>query len=378
MADYTFPEERSSKEEVERQLKLISNNALIDSLMQTVGGLLAVLNKNRQIVALNEQLLHRLGVVNLREVLGLRPGEALECRIAGGAPEGCGTTESCASCGAAIAIAASLGTGEPVDEICSITAAGDGAPRDLFFGVHACPVTFEDERFVLLFLRDITRYQELAAMERAFFHDINNVLAALITASDLLLIKNGKSADPMVRNIHLLSRRLAQEVAMQRLLVQRGFAEFKMNREVVALRAVLGELRQMMANHPAGRSKQIEVDNSAGDLKLDTDITLLLKVLGNMVINALEATRQMGSVAIRVFHDESDDHLVFSVWNDAVIPPDVAGHIFQRNFSTKENVGRGLGTYSMKLFGERLLGGRVSFSSEPGAGTTFRFYLPRN
>jgi signal transduction histidine kinase len=48
--------------------------------------------------------------------------------------------------------------------------------------------------------------------------------------------------------------------------------------------------------------------------------------------------------------------------------------IFQRFFSTK-GPGRGLGTYSMKLFGERYLKGKVDFSSQAPQGTTFTVTL---
>jgi sensor histidine kinase regulating citrate/malate metabolism len=68
--------------------------------------------------------------------------------------------------------------------------------------------------------------------------------------------------------------------------------------------------------------------------------------------------------------------VVFSVWNAEVISPPIASRIFQRNFSTKEEPGRGLGTFSMKLIGEQLLGGRVYFESTSTSGTTFFLRLP--
>ena len=67
----------------------------------------------------------------------------------------------------------------------------------------------------------------------------------------------------------------------------------------------------------------------------------------------------------------------FFVHNDEAIPREVQARIFQRSFSTKAQRGRGLGTYSMKLFGERYLGGEVSFTSTPEAGTEFAIVLPR-
>jgi sensor histidine kinase regulating citrate/malate metabolism len=49
--------------------------------------------------------------------------------------------------------------------------------------------------------------------------------------------------------------------------------------------------------------------------------------------------------------------------------------MFQRSFSTKGS-DRGLGTYSMKLLGERYLHGEVEFTTSQEEGTTFRLILP--
>ena len=57
------------------------------------------------------------------------------------------------------------------------------------------------------------------------------------------------------------------------------------------------------------------------------------------------------------------------------MPKRVQLQIFQRSFSTKGN-GRGLGTYSMKLFTEKYLQGRVSFESTEEEGTTFMAMMP--
>ena len=68
---------------------------------------------------------------------------------------------------------------------------------------------------------------------------------------------------------------------------------------------------------------------------------------------------------------------MFSVHNDAVMPPEVQMQVFQRSFSTKARLGRGIGTHSMRLFGERYLGGKVDFISREFAGTTFTLTLPK-
>ena len=92
-----------------------------------------------------------------------------------------------------------------------------------------------------------------------------------------------------------------------------------------------------------------------------------------MVTNALEETIEGDEV--RMWVETSQERITFSVWNRKNIPADIAKRIFQRNFSTKLEHGRGLGTYSMKLFGEDILGGRVDFTTSEKEGTIFRFSL---
>ena len=63
--------------------------------------------------------------------------------------------------------------------------------------------------------------------------------------------------------------------------------------------------------------------------------------------------------------------LLVAFFTDGIVP-----RIFQRNFSTKAEAGRGIGTYSMKLLGEDVLGGEVGFTSSEKDGTVFRLLHP--
>lgn len=93
-----------------------------------------------------------------------------------------------------------------------------------------------------------------------------------------------------------------------------------------------------------------------------------------MIINALEATAKNGEVKIWIQHE--GNLLSFCVWNAEEIPQEIANRIFQRKFGTKEQSGRGIGTFSMKLFGEKILGGQISFMKSKQNGTTFKFSYP--
>jgi sensor histidine kinase regulating citrate/malate metabolism len=93
-----------------------------------------------------------------------------------------------------------------------------------------------------------------------------------------------------------------------------------------------------------------------------------------MIKNALEATAEGGKVTI--FLIENPNHLSFSIHNNSVMTPEIKAQVFQRSFSTK-GVDRGLGTYSMKLLGEKYLKGQVSFTSDEIEGTQFFIEIPK-
>ncbi len=374
METYFASPYRSGPRELRHQVEIVTSSPVIDGIMQMVGGLIAVLNENRQILSVNQQLLNALGVDNPEAVMGLRPGEAVGCRYATEMAAGCGTSEYCMNCGAVIAIVTSLGSDGPVARTCAISAERNGRPADLFFRVHAAPLQIEAERFVLLFLYDISRQQRLAALERVFFHDINNTVMGLLNASELLKCSGNGGADAMAVNIVSLAKRLSREVELQRRLSGQESGDYDLQGELISVEWIINEVEHLMIVHPAMKEKVLQIQNSATGLLFYTDISLVLRVLENMLINACEAAASCHTIKFNL--TAHGGHVTFCVWNAEIIAPSIASRIFQRNFSTKDELGRGLGTYSMKLIGEQLLGGRVFFESSAAKGTTFYLALP--
>jgi len=364
--------ERATQQEIQREIECVEANPVIDGLMNLVSGLLAVLNEHRQIVALNTGFLSMLGIDDPGEVLGLRLGESLKCVHADDMPAGCGTSEFCSSCGAAIAIVASLGSNKAEERECAVAVERNGIPDDLYLKVKALPLTIEDSRFIMLFMQDITRQQQWATLEKVFFHDINNLMHALIGNCELHLQDHGES--DTARKIHDLALRLSREVEIQRSLFQSGLTDYHPAMQDVSINAVIGELQQVFANHSIAQHRTIVYPVADATLHLKTDRSLLLRILENMVLNALEATPEGGQVEVACTQD--DHRITFRVWNARVIPAAIRKRIFQRNITTKNGLGRGVGLYSMKLFGENVLGGTVSFTTDEESGTTFSLVLP--
>jgi len=344
----------------------------MNGLLKTAGGLVAILNTQRQILAVNDAFLRMLGAQDTSGILGLRPGETIKCVHAHELAGGCGTSKFCPTCGMAVAIVACLASEKPEERKCPVRVNRDGKTLDLCFRVRSSLVTFEGRVLILLLLQNITASQRWAAVERVFFHDINNLVTGIQGAAELMELESERSMRELARDICRTTSRLANEIAIQQALSRDDFSEYQLNLQEVTLEQIVRELQAVFAGHPVARGKSINW-GQARSRRFMTDASILLRILTNMLINALEATEKCGEV--RFWIDEEDDSVTFCVWNKQAIPEELALRIFQRHFSTKEEPGRGLGTYAMRLLGELFLGGKVSFRTSKSEGTVFRFHL---
>ena len=127
---------------------------------------------------------------------------------------------------------------------------------------------------------------------------------------------------------------------------------------------ILREITKLYSNFELTKNHQIVITPTSTDIMLSTDHVLLKRVIGNMIKNALEACRPGDTVTLGC--EARGKFIQFWVHNPGFIPRDVQLQIFQRSFSTK-GLGRGLGTYSIKLLTERYLKGSVAFTTSPEA-----------
>ena len=215
MDTYFAAAEKADDIELSAQIEILSHSPVVDSLLHSISGLIAVLNEHRQLVALNDSFMQALGISDAEDAFGLRQGEALRCIHAHEEPSGCGTTEYCSTCGAAVAIVASICEEMPAERICALTVKKDKTTEDKALLVRSHPIKIDHKKFVLLFLQDITRQQQRAALERTFFHDINNLVSMLIGTSEMLVTEEPSE---LAGAVHHAALRVMKEVAIQQSL----------------------------------------------------------------------------------------------------------------------------------------------------------------
>jgi signal transduction histidine kinase len=340
------------------------------AVLEAMDSYAMVLNPQRQILAANPILLEALDN-ETPAYQGLRLGEVLGCVHAGEGSDGCGSSRACRRCGALLSVLASQDTGQSSEGECCISIQKNSRWEAREFTARSLPLQVAGHQLTLITLRDISARKRQESLERIFIHDLMNTLHGLRGWTELLQAA-GAEATTVAGRIIDLADHLTAEVESQRRLLQAECGELVPDLRPVRPGHILDELLASVGADSANRLIRLPPPPEAAMVR--TDPVILCRILGNMVVNALEAV-PMGAL-VRVWHEDRAGRPTFIVQNPGCMPPEVADRIFQRSFSTKASRGRGLGTYGMKVLGESVLGGKVGFTSDWEDGTRFFIELP--
>jgi signal transduction histidine kinase len=366
------PASRQESVELSLAAAAIARVPLLWEVLNAIPCMVLVLNHQRQIVAANDAALQTLQTT-VPDLIGKRPGEAVACIRAHEGPGGCGTSRHCMTCGAVQAILGSQQQNCPVTRECRILTEGASGIVPLDLRVNARPITVEGIPLIVLTIEDISHAKRLAVLQRVFFHDVLNTVSC-ISGYVYMLRNRPESVEEVCDELVQLSGLLTEEIRAQQDLMTAEAGDLRVQMEPVSTRPLLESLRQKYLQNAVAAERTIALRN-VWEGNVTTDRRLLMRVVGNMLKNALEATAPGCTVSLDCI--DRGSAVTFAVHNVEAMPEAVQLQIFLRSFSTKGETGRGVGTYSMKLLGERYLGGVVDFSSHPLEGTTFTLTLPK-
>ncbi|MFO8031144.1 MAG: HAMP domain-containing sensor histidine kinase [Desulfohalobiaceae bacterium] len=365
-------QERDTQQTLQEQLRLVQSKECLQQTLDALPQMAMVINQKRQLVMANQALLDLLS--QTKQVLGKRPGEVLGCVHAGYGEQGCGSTSFCRYCGAFQALMHSV-EGQAWQEECRLLRKKGQETEALDLAVCSNPLQIEGHDFFLVYLTDISQDKRKQTLERIFFHDLLNTAGGI--QSVLELLQEEVQGQPQAQELTSLALQQAQkvvdEIQAQKQVMAAETGTLQLNQQHVLSQDMLRKLQFNFTYRSENEDKVIELGPGSEPGLMHTDPVLLERVLGNMLKNALEASKPGEKVSLGAQAQNSE--LIFWVHNPGYIPEDVQMQLFKRSFSTKGK-GRGLGTYSIKLLGEDYLGGRVWFESDPEAGTTFYFSLP--
>ena len=368
--------ERSTFLQIENKSHRINRDPIITQMVESFPDLVLILDSNRQIVDYNKKAESFFANKNEIEILGNRLGEALGCIHAFDNQAGCGTTKYCASCGAGRVNKAALENPGSYEDECRILVNYAGVEASLDFKVFTSTLEFEGENFIVFAIKNLESEKRRELLERIFFHDVLNTASIIFGISGLISeVKESDDFDKYAKILQNTSEQLIQEIQAQRDLSNAEAGKLIIYPAQDSVNEILQKAFELYQNNSLTKGKQFICEYPNETMIIETDHHFIIRSLGNLIKNALEAISPGGKVALKAM--DYGDNIRFVVVNDGVIPKHIQLQIFNRSFSTKAKKGRGIGTYSVKLLIENYLKGKVSFISTEEEQTQFIIEVPK-
>ncbi|BBO77294.1 hypothetical protein DSCW_47110 [Desulfosarcina widdelii] len=282
----------------------------------------------------------------------------------------------------------------------------DGTRRTGIYSARM--IRISDELTLIFVLQDTTRSRRLEAERRKLeaqlqqsqkleaigvlaggvAHDFNNMLGAIIGYAELAM-QTLDSSDPVRKHFHKILDAGQRSANLTRQLL--AFARKQTVEPVVldlneAIEGILKMLRRII-----GENIELAWMPATGQCTVRMDPSQLDQILANLCVNARDAIEEVGKVTIKtgtaMFDEDScmafadclpGEYVRLSVSDDGCgMDRETQDHIFEPFFTTK-GIGQGTGLGMATVYGiVKQNEGFIQLTSEPGIGTTFDIYLPR-
>jgi two-component system, cell cycle sensor histidine kinase and response regulator CckA len=237
-------------------------------------------------------------------------------------------------------------------------------------------------------LHQAQKMEALGTLVGGIAHDFNNLLTAINGYSAVILSKLD-AVDPMRREMEEIKKAGDRAAGLTRQLLAFGRKQV-LRPKVLDLNEVLAGIHELIAGLIRDQIELVTcLQPNLGRVKADPG--QIEQVILNVVINARDAMPQGGKLVLltadvnvepadMLKHPgmKSGPYILLAVSDTGCgMNPETLTHIFEPFFTTKE-VGKGTGLGLSTAYGIiKQSGGYIYASSQPGKGSTFEIYLPR-
>jgi signal transduction histidine kinase len=231
---------------------------------------------------------------------------------------------------------------------------------------------FDDLRVSQDALVRTEKFRALGQMSAGIAHDLKNLLNPLLLYTDLIRDAAGNRTE-VLETCERVDRILVRGVeTVERL---RDFSR-QSSEESGAVPTDLNLMvrEAVEISKPKLGSIQVVLDLGSPPLALIRPADCVTAIV-NLLFNAVDALEGKGAITVRT--GTAEGGWVEIVDTGPGIPPEIRNRILEPFFTTKGELGTGLGVSIVYAFTQRY-GGRLEIESEPGHGAKFRMWFPEH
>jgi two-component system, cell cycle sensor histidine kinase and response regulator CckA len=237
--------------------------------------------------------------------------------------------------------------------------------------------------------RQAQKMEAVGRLSGGVAHDFNNLLGVIIGYGEILQedLPVDHALRPSVDEILKAGHRAAS-LTRQLLAFSR---QQQLDPTVLDLNAVVRDMEKML-KRLIGEDVELKTELDASLARIKADQGQIEQAILNLAVNARDAMPSGGKLTLGTSNFHMDeifvrrypypvqigDYVLFTVSDNGIgMDAAIRARIFEPFFTTKEK-GKGTGLGLSMVYGiVKQSGGYIDVISEPGAGTTFRIYLPK-
>ncbi len=238
-------------------------------------------------------------------------------------------------------------------------------------------------------LRQAQKMEAVGTLAGGVAHDFNNMLIVIIGHTELALQQMAPD-QPLFANLQEIRKAAGRSADLTRQLLAFARKQTVVPKVLDLNETVEGMLK--MLRRLIGEDIDLTWLPGTGGWQIKVDPSQIDQILANLCVNARDAIAGVGKVTIETRNAVIDEaycadhpeaipgeYVLLAVSDDGCgLDKQTLGKIFEPFFTTKET-GKGTGLGLATVYGiAKQNNGFVNVDSEPGQGSTFKIYLPRD